>query len=679
MDCDCNNSILCTRHECTCDEDLCEFCENALHLRREHGDSPGRVSNASESSENVDQAQDVHDKLLNTPQLIAEGDVGLQEPMPGPIYETSFRQGITEGVCNTGNTGIVPTPQSGPIGPYSPRPYREHISQSSENEDHSDFCVISPDVPQHSGGGERDDVICQALCDTGLSDGRDSIDEVSGEGSAAGPSGIRRGNTGNLPNGEREDSGSDMDSECSDESDGEDSRGDRSRQVETQNALDHLDNREETSTYWGYFRVETFQPRFATTRKSNRIRLANSRGQCQNSSDFLLADHSRDDMPHYHILFKCCPRTSYGKVLKRIARYLGLTPGEQLHLENTLTPCDNVRRCILYMMKYGVELVWPAGRFFLKHYYNLVNSIPEETLGDCLNIIQARRARTKHEGNTMLDKKMEEHKSTMELIKSKISGPYSVDAFNAVSSDEEQLRLFSLYGNGYEIVLARLVDIMNKAHRFHQPRRIADRLALCHANASPTPAVRFDWLQKLFDSNNINKYEFWGKFQDVADKTHPKINAFCIRGPANCFKSQTLRLLLSPLHVHSMTRTGGNSPFWMQSMVNQEYILYEEPLLTQETVNDWKLLMEGEPVTAPVKNSRDTVIRRTPIFLSTNSVLADYCGTVDKLAIRSRIIEFTFTSTVVSINSPGNIEACAADQQITPADMYRFFAEYVSA
>ena len=79
-----------------------------------------------------------------------------------------------------------------------------------------------------------------------------------------------------------------------------------------------------------------------------------------------------------------------------------------------------------------------------------------------------------------------------------------------------------------------------------------------------------------------------------------------------------------------MTRTGNNNQFWLQSVLGSDAALWEEPLISQNDVNDWKLLMEGAPIKACVKNSDDEILERTPIFTTTSERIGKWVSGEDE-------------------------------------------------
>ena len=61
-------------------------------------------------------------------------------------------------------------------------------------------------------------------------------------------------------------------------------------------------------------------------------------------------------------------------------------------------------------------------------------------------------------------------------------------------------------------------------------------------------------------------------------------------------------------------------------------------MIRQQDVEDWKLLLEGAPITVSVKYQPDAVLERTPFFITTNEPVEKWIGEGHKMAIKERII-----------------------------------------
>jgi hypothetical protein len=83
-----------------------------------------------------------------------------------------------------------------------------------------------------------------------------------------------------------------------------------------------------------------------------------------------------------------------------------------------------------------------------------------------------------------------------------------------------------------------------------------------------------------------------------------------------------------------MTRTGTGNHFCLQSVLNQQLCLFEEPLITPQDVNDWKILLEGVPVKVHCKNALDEILERIPFFITLNHNVWKYVYAGDRNALR---------------------------------------------
>ena len=214
------------------------------------------------------------------------------------------------------------------------------------------------------------------------------------------------------------------------------------------------------------------------------------------------------------------------------------------------------------------------------------------------------------------------------------------------------------------------MQILNNTVCQQQPERIADQLAAYHEHKHGNQKA-MAWLHKLFDANNLDPALFWIDLQRVADKELLKMNGFAIIGPPNCFKSQILWLLFEPLHVTPMTHTGNGNHFWLQSVLYQPLCLYEEPLITPQDVQDWKLLLEGAPFKVAVKNQPDDILECTPFFITSNHDIWKYVNGTDANALRERVVIYRFHTQIDSDFHRGRFSA--APCTLSSVDVFDFF------
>ena len=157
--------------------------------------------------------------------------------------------------------------------------------------------------------------------------------------------------------------------------------------------------------------------------------------------------------------------------------------------------------------------------------------------------------------------------------------------FARTVTSESHDYLWSNLGLAWKSHVSDIMAILNREHvRHHSDGFIAN-----YERFHGSPYVDLDvieWLQGLFDAHGIDRNQFLRDIVAVANMTHPKMNAFVVQGPTNCFKSNIFRLIFDSFNITPMTRSSNNNHFWLQGCLNQQYALYEEPTITPQDVND---------------------------------------------------------------------------------------------
>nr|WPR17930.1 MAG: DNA rep protein helicase [Chemarfal virus 4] len=118
-----------------------------------------------------------------------------------------------------------------------------------------------------------------------------------------------------------------------------------------------------------------------------------------------------------------------------------------------------------------------------------------------------------------------------------------------------------------------------------------------------------------------------------------KHNTLVIEGPPDTGKSTFIRTLLSPLYrVGEITNSGD---FMYMSCTNKDLIQWEEPCLTHDKVEKFKLVAEGICTMVQVKHKENTQLRRTPLIITTNYPVWRYCTQAEPaLTVRMHITSF---------------------------------------
>ena len=351
---------------------------------------------------------------------------------------------------------------------------------------------------------------------------------------------------------------------------------------------------------------------------------------------FILADHTGDEYPHCHILLDCSAGGGT-RGLRRCLAFLQATPIQIAEATANLQRVVLIEKCVAYMGKYGPDTI-----FFYGKGWDVLKKMIHETdgvAGPCHAFEKARNEQKSKLINSNLSKR-----NMMDDVRDHIMGsqtpPYQAKRFIDRLNYDQKLQFMTMYGqDSWKRWINSVVEAMNTDFNRDQPQKMLQTWFDIHTSAgSFTPNIPEvnQWWSNLFDMNMINPIEFLTKFFAIGDKRDHKKNAFILQGPTNCGKSMLFRLLTEGMSITPMTRDNGKNAFWLQSCLDDKFILYEEPMIAPENVNTWKLLLEGAPVKAQIKNQPDAIMERKPFFITTNDNIGTWINQTDRDALATR-------------------------------------------
>lgn len=130
---------------------------------------------------------------------------------------------------------------------------------------------------------------------------------------------------------------------------------------------------------------------------------------------------------------------------------------------------------------------------------------------------------------------------------------------------------------------------------------------------------------QLFDrwilEQGFIKEEFLNDLFNVLQCNEPKLNTFVLQGEPNSGKSLILRSLAPIFMTYGEPRSDASYAFAWMDCIDKKLILWEEPLITDKSIEQLKLVLEGADTYVHVKNKCDAMLRRTPVLITTNSPL----------------------------------------------------------
>ena len=188
------------------------------------------------------------------------------------------------------------------------------------------------------------------------------------------------------------------------------------------------------------------------------------------------------------------------------------------------------------------------------------------------------------------------------------------------------------------IALACLEHVEEESQSMEVPLRMAGSHALGYCFFS-------DYLDELFDRNNIDTRTFLKDLFTVLNKKHFKKNTFRIWGVPDSGKSMILRAIANQYYANIQGVSGCASDFYFADMVRKSIILLEELWVIPTTVDDFKSLLSGYSFQVAVKHSnRRETIERTPVLVTGNhsSYGKGYLDSTDEDALQRRTYSYYF-------------------------------------
>uniref|UniRef100_A0AAU7P168 Nonstructural protein 1 n=1 Tax=Hamaparvovirinae sp. TaxID=2809447 RepID=A0AAU7P168_9VIRU len=171
-------------------------------------------------------------------------------------------------------------------------------------------------------------------------------------------------------------------------------------------------------------------------------------------------------------------------------------------------------------------------------------------------------------------------------------------------------------------------------------------------------------IHNILQKQNIDTDEFDMFFWKWICRENGKINTMILQGPSNTGKSCFIRGLAALARAGSIVNTA--SPFFAEGICGANIGIWEEPLLTMENAEMFKLISEGAPCQLPQKFKKPYNHPGCPIIITTNHDICRYCAS-EEGTIMNRCKIFWFTNTIAS--STGGfceghcIRACRAERR----------------
>lgn len=223
---------------------------------------------------------------------------------------------------------------------------------------------------------------------------------------------------------------------------------------------------------------------------------------------------------------------------------------------------------------------------------------------------------------------------------------------------QEEMDFVRSYKNlrQYESVIQNYIDMNNMYNSFQPWIDIMD-------NAKFTADVYYDCtflsvddsirtLRQMCKFNNWDMFTLINDVIDIVDKKRDKVNCLWFYGPASCGKTylanSIVRSIRNVAYVEPIVSRADSGRFTFQSMINRRIALFNEGTITDCTIEKYKNIIEGQAVETDVKFKAPTVIDRTPVIWTSNTLLWQGIGYHQQgthvKPILDRVIKYSFMS-----------------------------------
>lgn len=364
---------------------------------------------------------------------------------------------------------------------------------------------------------------------------------------------------------------------------------------------------------------------------------------------FTTADHG----DHWHITFFAV-RNNVSRKRRSICTYLGLGDNASLEATASTILIKAVKNWILYLIRYGLDRL---------HYFGTINStfrtiinyfrdnpIGTDAVDGPCPYMTAKREQRKDNNfkHTMKNTEYDYIHETLEKTKA-----YTVKELLSKLTEEEYKTMYCTLGNSYKDKFRNVLQFKNQQRKTENNNKpVMEQLNNKIKHKGNQENIK--WIEELMKENEIDIIEFMGWFILIADKKLTKINTFIMKGPTGTAKTLTLTALLSRINTGTVTRNSENNTFHLQNLLARNYALFEEPMISKHSVDEYKLLLEGSNFEINVKNSDMETLHRIPIFISTNRDIDYWVPPADGQALQSRSKTFELKKEIRGLSDRAN-------------------------
>lgn len=343
---------------------------------------------------------------------------------------------------------------------------------------------------------------------------------------------------------------------------------------------------------------------------------------------------SINHIDHYHFVFQGSQKNRR-RTIERIFHGGNMPRSSLPDAIKTCIPVIKWSKFCAYLARRGAQIE-NHGKQLEKYYIDLLNVEPSDM--DCADLNRELRKNNKP---TQI---MRKQRTDLILDMVRLNDTRQMDAFENSLSTQQRLDLYNDFGNQWQEVAKLCIKIYNEELVRAQIDTPYEQYEGSHDECEyPTNFEASDaWFDMLMEKNDIDKKVFCASVSTIMNKKVKRVNTLCLEGPTTTGKSLLLKLICGEYNYGTVQRSGDHSQFFLQNLLKKTVALMEEPRITPITVQDFKLLLGGEPLDIHVKHQDDCRLPRIPVLISTNHELGFYTSSLDKDALYNRTHYYKF-------------------------------------
>lgn len=199
--------------------------------------------------------------------------------------------------------------------------------------------------------------------------------------------------------------------------------------------------------------------------------------------------------------------------------------------------------------------------------------------------------------------------------------------FSQMEITEQPFIQHVLFKHKYKQYKTDILDTINMMHQKYQMKKWEDLWEVFKESAwerrgisFTTPAEGAYWIKRLLSYNSIPVADFVKDVYDVINRNKQKRNILMFVGPPSSGKSFLVKSIIRSCSFTFITNKLNcrSSEFALSDMPTKRVAMFDEPIITEDWFETFKLLSAGEPCLTNIKFGGHVTIPRIPILVASN-------------------------------------------------------------